>query len=212
MALFSRQRRVGAGRLGTGRFDVGRFVAPPAVPPPPIDRVIDEGFMISLSAVRMALKNRIILGALREDRRYDLDVYSGIAREEFETLAAEHDDDAERVAAEYRAATRSVGRAQHQHDYGVADRDQLERRRLMHEGLASALRAFATNETHIRALVQQARDDAWHEIAASIEASLTASAHPEPADDDPTAKIARLDELRADLRLLAAQPPPVADY
>ena len=45
-----------------------------------VSTMVDEGLFIALSAVRMAVKNEIIIGALREHADYDPETYADAAR------------------------------------------------------------------------------------------------------------------------------------
>ena len=60
-------------------------------------RAVDEGVMIALTAIRMAVKNRIIVGALRDRATYNPELYIAAAREEITTLARQNDDLATRL-------------------------------------------------------------------------------------------------------------------
>ena len=60
-------------------------------------RAVDEGVMIALTAIRMAVKNRIIVGALRDRATYNPEAYIAAAREEITTLARQNDDLATRL-------------------------------------------------------------------------------------------------------------------
>jgi hypothetical protein len=66
-------------------------------------RAVDEGVMIALTAIRMAVKNRIIVGALRERNDYNADEYVAAARQEITALARQNDELATRLENRARA-------------------------------------------------------------------------------------------------------------
>jgi regulator of protease activity HflC (stomatin/prohibitin superfamily) len=57
----------------------------------PSARTTDEGLLIALTAIRMAVKNRIIVGALRDQKQYLPESYVDVAREEIASLALQND-------------------------------------------------------------------------------------------------------------------------
>ncbi|CAN5345337.1 hypothetical protein BH09ACT5_BH09ACT5_24800 [soil metagenome] len=67
MAWFRRSRR---------RFTLGRFVPPEDPPPASMDELLEEGELISAAAVRLAIKNLIITGSLRDELAFDSDRYT----------------------------------------------------------------------------------------------------------------------------------------
>ena len=82
--------------MNTGSNGPGGGTAP-ASGAPSTARIVDEGMLIALSAVRMAVKNGIIVGALRDHSDYDPERYAALARHELEQVARENDEDSTRV-------------------------------------------------------------------------------------------------------------------
>lgn len=154
-------------------MNVGRYKPLPPEPIAPIDRVVEEGVMITASSVRMAIKNKVIVGALRDDLRFDADALGEAARDEFLALADENTATAKRLERLGHWAY-STGDA----DFGdpFVDEDEIDeehrRRPQVHRELAAALRAEAENPDSIRAIVEQARDDAWEEIGRELRSKL----------------------------------------
>jgi len=144
------------GRWRKRRVDLGVYVAPEVVPPGPVERVVDEGMLIATSAVRMAVKNRIIVGVLRDGVAFDTSLIGDDARTEFTTLA-------DRNAASARQVWRDgEWDDEPQDDVGVA------RHRAIFLGLEAALRAEAADDERIAALVTTARDDALAEVVGTM--------------------------------------------
>ncbi len=184
MAWFRRSRR---------RFSLGTFVEPEDRPPASIEDLLEEGELLSAAAVRLAIKNRIITGSLRDELNFDEGRYVAAVAEELHILADETDADAERAANDRAAAGQRPGRAQHFHDYRSADAAILERREEYDRRLAARLRELATDEQFARDTAARAREAAWDEIAASVKARLTRAA---TIGDEPDYVIERMDRLR----------------
>ncbi|HTE61857.1 MAG TPA: hypothetical protein VK631_16000 [Solirubrobacteraceae bacterium] len=159
-------------RLRRGRVDVGTYEAPLPSAPVPVEEIAEEGLMIAASAVRMAVKNRQIVRALRDRADYSEEAAISAAREVFRQLAREKRDEVDRLDDILETARDRPGRALHQTDYRSADTDHLERREEVSELLADRLDELADDDDYLRGVVIAARDAAWDEIGASIEAQL----------------------------------------
>lgn len=129
--------------------------------------------LLSEYACRMALKNRIIVQALRGNVAFDAARYGEYAKRSLERLAHEATESAQRMVEIRDAAEPLAGRPTDQHDYRRVDVDNLFRRERVSRSIARRLRLEAANAEVVDALVQAARDDAWHEIATAIEGRLT---------------------------------------
>jgi hypothetical protein len=159
-------------RLRRGRVDVGTYVAPQPTAPVPVEDIAEEGLLIAASAVRMAVKNRQIVRALRDRDDYSEKAAIAAAREVFRALAREKREDVERLDDIIEHTRDRPGRAQHQTDYRKADADHLERREQVSDILADRLDDIADDDEYLRRVVESARDSAWDEIGASIIAQL----------------------------------------
>ena len=140
---------------------------------PTLNEIIEEGMLMSLFAVRMAVKNRIIVGALREHNDFRTEDYARAAREELCRIARQNEADARRVVRARKKLlnlrwTESLG------DFRRGDVRQLALRRRVYEALARALRAASVDEERIAALVETARVDAGDEIAQALTSRLIA--------------------------------------
>ncbi len=203
--MFPKLRR----RLRRGRVDVGRYEAPAPLAPLPVEEIAEEGLLIAASAVRMAVKNRQIVRALRDRADYSEKEAVAAAREVFTALAREKRDDVHRLEDILDHARDRPGRAQHQTDYRGADAELLERREQVSDILADRLDELAADDAYLLGIVEAARNAAWDEIAASIEAKL--ARRPELEDEAAyrAARARRLKEFIAvDLPLLEASTEP----
>lgn len=190
MAWFRRTRRV----------DLGKFVAPEARPLASMDDLLDEGELISASGVRLAIKNRIITGSLRDGLAFDASRYEAAVAGELRALADERDVDADRIRADLEGSAKRQGHAEHFHDYRAGDSATLERREEYSRLLATRLRALANDEEFARTTAARAHEAAWDEIGASVKARLHRAA---TIADEPDYVIERIDRLRELSRDLA---------
>lgn len=136
-----------------------------------MERIVDEGLLIALSAVRMAVKNHIIVGALRDHDDFDESSYQTVARDELIMLAVQNEEDAARVAQERREL------ASRRWSQGFTEDERLDlvrlaRRRRAHKGLALVLHGVAEDEVKLAAIVEDAQRDASYEIRKALAARL----------------------------------------
>lgn len=166
--MFRKLRR----RIRRGRVDVGTYEAPEPVEPLPVEEIAEEGVIIATSAVRMAVKNRQIMRALRDRDDFSEKAAMKAAREVLTALAREKRDEVARLDDIIEVARERPGRALHQTDYRKGDAERLERREQVSDILADRLDELAEDDEFVRRIVLDARDAAWDEIGASIEAQL----------------------------------------
>ncbi|MDQ0894156.1 hypothetical protein [Agromyces ramosus] len=145
------------------------------LPQPPestFEQTFAEGLLVSESAGRMALKNRIIVMALRGEEPYDADRAAAAAREVLFELTREMDQVAEWSASERESAAQREGRAVNQHDYHRADTRNLRLRERVNAAVAKRLWELRDDSDYLAEFAERAREDAWGEIAAAIDARL----------------------------------------
>jgi hypothetical protein len=197
-------------RLRRGRVDVGTYEAPEPIEPPPVEEIAEEGVMIAASAVRMAVKNRQIVRALRDRADYSEKNAIAAAREVFRALAREKRDEVERLDEIIERVRDRPGRALHQTDYRKGDSDRLERREQVSDILADRLDELAEDDEYLKGIVDAALESAWDEIGASITAKLLRrpelEAHTREYRERREERIRQL--LKVDLPLLEASTQP----
>ena len=179
MALFKR----------TARMKVGKFKPPPEREPASLERLVEEGLLIADSALRMTLKNAIIVAALRDRRALDRDALHALAVERLGELA-----EGERAAA---------GRDRLEIGSGARRREQVR------HALAERLAALAADSERIAAVVERSRASAWEEISGPLADRASAAREAEralTADLDPEQRAERVAAFVAlDLTSLAAE-------
>jgi hypothetical protein len=140
---------------------------------PSTERIVDEGMLIAIAAVRMALKNRIIVGALRDHTDYVDADYAAWARLELREVARQNDEDSTRVErlGSYLSRTSRSGRGR-EVENKRRDVIRLGRRRTLHDHVAERLRALAADDERVAELVEKARADALQEINEALATRL----------------------------------------
>ena len=131
--------------------------------------------MIASAAVRMAVKNLVVLGSLRDHVDYDQERYVAAVREELLDLAIEKSDDAERLSATITMAKSKSGRATNQADYRSIDAQLLGRRKEVAHALSERLRELSDDPEFTEDLARRAHGAAWDEVATALEERLTKS-------------------------------------
>lgn len=167
------------------RFSLGRYVGPEHIRQATVDEMVDDGVLIAGAAVRLAVKNLVILKSLRDRVDYSVERTVAAVREELENLAEEKDADAVRLVEESELASSRQGKPRHYADYRPADMSSLARRSEVSRRLAARLRELSADEGFVSDLVEGAHAEAWAEIAASItaRAALASEAPPDEAYD-----------------------------
>lgn len=165
MRFFRRRRR-------PSRVDVGKFSAPPIRPLPPLDQVVEEGLLLTMWSVRMVVKNRLIIAALREGSDYDPGGLIEAARQETLALAEENDATATRLRehdkqSRIRPPT-PLGTGEVPATTARREAEEHRRRPIVHERLAALLRDRSEDDEALRQIVEQARSDAWDEVGREI--------------------------------------------
>jgi hypothetical protein len=129
----------------------------------PISRIVDEGLLIALSSVRMAVKNDIIVSGLAEHADFDTTRFAETARRELLALAEENRESALRVARQRKELGSSTWRLDLSEDQ-LMDLRKFKLRKRVHRRLAAALSDVAEDEEHVARLVQDSQNAASDEI------------------------------------------------
>lgn len=140
--------------------DVGTYEPPEPREPAPLERVVEDGVLIGESIVRMTLRNRIIVDALRDRRDLDRAALAGLAARELGALADQEWESAERIRFRREQAARELFG-----DETDEDRAESRRREDVHRAMSAAFAARAEVTEALENLVERARTEAWEEVA-----------------------------------------------
>jgi hypothetical protein len=161
------------------------------------ERAVDEGLLIASAALVMAVKNAIIVAALRDGRPYDSIEVAQIVRAELRDLATENRSNSKRLeqlAGEVLLPhERNVG----SENYNKRDNPALLQRSGIHERVSAELKRLSADDEYIAQVAETARTAAWVEVGSAIEARLLRSAAIEPDPRYDQEKDARIRTLLA---------------
>ncbi|MES2169137.1 MAG: hypothetical protein V4479_00225 [Actinomycetota bacterium] len=146
------------------KVDLGKYVDPPVTPIPAVERIIEEGVLIATSAVRMTIKNQIIVAALRDHADFDESTLADAARADFVRLAEE----SEYTAARLEKSGKPKAPIVYESKVDANRRKEHRRRPKVERQLALALRAESDDNAAISALVARAKLDASEELRREV--------------------------------------------
>lgn len=173
-----------------------------------LEHEVADGLLLAEHAVRLAVKNRILVDVLGRGSSFDPGHAAQQVRGELGELVQEHEAAARRMRADARTAVLRSGRGSHQHDYRAIDRGNLRRRAAVADELARRLRAAQADEDAIVALVDVTRTDAWEDVAREVHGALRRRESPAPPvpELDPEERMLRQQMVVAlDLTALAEE-------
>jgi hypothetical protein len=151
----------------------GEPILPPApLPPEEIRAAVDDGLLIARFSAVLALKNHLIVAALRDDESFDRDSAARALGDISRNLAREQDENADHATELIAQVERDPGVARHEHDYKSRDVELLAARRVVYREVAARLRADAKDAEKVAAIVEEARVRAWDEIARELSSRL----------------------------------------
>ncbi|GAA3658836.1 asparagine synthase [Microbacterium marinilacus] len=168
---------------------------------------IDEGVAIALAAARLSVKNTILVSTISLGESFDSQHFTGTARGVLIALADEQAAAAESVSRARKAAWGRHTQPHGTHDYRDRDVRNLRRRAKQYAGVAKALRVKAEEPDELRAIVEGAREAAWHDVEVNLQGRLRVEAmRPDQDPDYASMRDARMQALRlVDLQKLSAQ-------
>lgn len=168
---------------------------------------IAEGVAIAVAAVRLTVKNHILVGTIAQGGQFDAEQYVADAREALRAMATEAEEAAELVTRLRKRARGRHSDPSGTHDYRDRDVRNLRRRAKQSLGVATRLGEMAEDHEELARLVEGAREAAWADVRTNLDRRL----HVEGmrADQDPDYDVmreARMQALRlVDLQALAAE-------
>ncbi|KTR06480.1 hypothetical protein [Curtobacterium luteum] len=171
-----------------------------------LKRAVDEGFLIAKAAIVVAVANRIITNALRDQGYFDHALIADAARQELHRMAEEQRGDAARMREIRATSSKQKGRSRHQHDYRRGDDHKLRTREATYEELAALLDRRRDDQKFVDGIVLQARARAWDDIGTTVVGRLGWAQR--PTDDYEIGRDERLQQmLDEDFATLLAEHP-----
>lgn len=134
----------------------------------PVEEIVEQGLLVADVAVRMTVKNAIIMNALKDHADYDKDQIIGMVRDSLNELAVERERDARHIAR-VRGEVRNSGRSSwSETEYGSGDSRTLKHRQEVYEQVAAELRDRTGDDEYLRSTADRAHELAWEEIGNSL--------------------------------------------
>src|SRR5690606_22147499 len=107
----------------------------------PVEEIVEQGLLVADVAVRMQVKNAIIMNALKKHVDYDSAEVIDLVKDTLTELAEERERDARHISR-MRGEIRDTGRsAWSESEYGNEDNRTLRHRQEVYERVAEELRA-----------------------------------------------------------------------
>ncbi|MGD8166746.1 hypothetical protein ACEXOS_005945 [Herbiconiux sp. P16] len=142
--------------------------APEPFGPKDVEAAIVDGILIARFSVVMAVKNRLIVAALRDDQPFDRERAAEIVRDVTEEVALEQELNEEHADEVIEHAEGDRGVARHEHDYKSRDVELLSARRRVYHDVARDIRRAADDPEWVANLVEDARRAAWDDIGREL--------------------------------------------
>ncbi|WP_353055771.1 asparagine synthase [Leucobacter sp. CX42] len=134
----------------------------------PVEEIVEQGLLVADVAVRMEVKNSIIMNALKRHEDYDKERIRTLVHDAAIELAEEREKDARHIAR-MRDEIRDTGRsAWIESEYGNEDNRTLRHRQEVYERVAEELRKRAADENYLNDTSERARALAWDEVGDSL--------------------------------------------
>ncbi len=127
-----------------------------------LEQHVSEGVLVARSALRLAVKNGVIMSTLRDARPWNSDDVTRLAREAVDALIAELSATADRLEAEAAAQpVRGLGKKRRNAEL---ESTRLELRARTARGVVRRLHRMHDDDATIDKLVQVAREDTLMEL------------------------------------------------
>jgi len=162
----------------TKRVNVGTYTDPIPTPAPKIEAQIEDGVLVALAAVRLAVTNRLIVRSLRDGQDYDEERVRQRVTTEILKVAAEKEKDAERIRAILETVADKPGVADDASDFRARDAKMLKRRAKVSEGLAERLNELAVDPDVVGEVADRAHSAFLDEFAVSVARGARSFADP----------------------------------
>lgn len=141
----------------------------------PVEDIVEQGLLVADVAVRLSVKNAIIMNALAAHVDYSEEHVCQLVRDALTELADEREADAERLDEVVQEIDRFGHSGWGETDYSRDDDSTLEHRRKVYRAVAATLTERVGDDSYVKKTAERARTDAWAEIGESLK---TKAEHP----------------------------------
>lgn len=141
----------------------------------PIEEIAEQGVLVADVAVRLTVKNAIIMNALAEHVDYSEERVAELVRETLADLADEREQDAKHLDAVSGEIDKFGHSGWGEADYSFDDNRTIDHRRAVYRLVAQELRRRIDDNEYVRTTAERARAAAWVEIGDALK---TKAEHP----------------------------------
>lgn len=134
----------------------------------PVSEIIEQGLLVADVAIKMTVKNEIIMNAMKHKRKYSESEACELVKKAIADLQLEREVDAARVSRMRDEIQIAGYAATGEANFGALDRNTLRHREEVYEGLAGELAERAENIEYVNRCVAAATELAWKEIGDSL--------------------------------------------
>ena len=146
-----------------------------------VDSVVNEALLMAARAVRMSLKNKVIIDVLRDQREFKAVELRVVAAEQLREIADEQMEASRRAAAQRRVSKIELPGRTYPDGRRVVEDEWQRRRPGLLRKISRVLRHEATVEATLQRLTIEARDAALDEI---VDAALVGRVQADVVDLD----------------------------
>nr|WP_250544025.1 asparagine synthase [Canibacter zhuwentaonis] len=134
----------------------------------PVAEIIEQGLLVADVAIKMTVKNDIIINVLKHKRTYSEEQAQALVRRAIQELKLERESDAATVGRMRDDIQMSGYAALGEAEFGALDRKALRYREEAHEGVAEELAQRAQDSQYVARVATLATQLAWQEIGDSL--------------------------------------------
>lgn len=141
----------------------------------PVEEIAEQGLMVADVAVRLSVKNAIIMNALAKHVDYSSDQVEQLVRDALTELSEEREQDAKRLDLVMKDLDMFGHSGRADTDYGMDDNRTIKHRRAVYRLVAAELADRREDHEYVKHAAEQARLAAWAEIGDALK---TKAEHP----------------------------------
>lgn len=134
----------------------------------PVDEIAEQGVLVATVAVRLSVKNDIIMNALAKRMDFSEERIRELVHEHTVALADERDDDVQRLELVSKNLGRFGRGGYGADDYSRGDAATIAHRLEVYRVVAQTLRSMSEDDTYLSTTAERARSEAWAEIGDSL--------------------------------------------
>lgn len=141
----------------------------------PAEDIAEQGVLVAEVALKLTVKNAIIMNALAKHEDYSQERVNDMVRDTLANLAEERVNDAEHLTEVMGEIRRHGRRTWGESSYGSGDSASIQHREIVYQLVAEELLKRVNDDSYVAEIAEHARAAAWLEIGDSLK---TKAEHP----------------------------------